>query len=1160
MAVRTISTKLAIDGEAQYKKAISECNGALSSLKSSLSLVESEFRNNANSMEALTAKSSALDSVYAKQKEKVSELEKALANAQEHQAAYADLAADASKKVAEYSAELDKLKESAGDTQQQQAELTAEIEKWGTVQSEAETASRAAEKSVQAWQKQLNDAKIDLNDLSDEIDRNNQYLEEAKGSADQCAHSIDEYGKEVKEAGAASEKFGNQSTSAVEALAQALVAAGVAEKVKDIAAALYDCVDTFAAFEAQMSAIQAISGATGEDMAALAEKAKYMGATTAFTAAEAGQAMEYMAMAGWKTADMLDGLEGVMHLAAASGESLATTSDIVTDALTAFGLAASDSGRFADVLAAASSNANTNVGMMGETFKYAAPVAGALGYSIEDVALAVGLMANAGIKGSSAGTALRSTLTNLSKPSKDVAEYMEALGVSLTDSQGQMRSLSELMGILRDRFSQLTEAQQAEYAAGIAGKEAMSGLLAIVNASEEDYQNLTKAINNANNAASEMSQTKLDNYAGQVTLLSSAIDGLKLAAGEQIAPLLKNIASGATTAVSGLTELLEVCPELSAVLTGLVVSVGALTAAMAGLSIVNAIKPMITAFTAALAASPFGAAATAMTLFSTAALGVVTALAALTAQGEAADAGIKTLTDSIKDSKEEYQELVDAIESKKTSVADTIRALQDLLANDNKTEAQKSIILQMVEELNQAIPDLGLAYDAAADSINMAADALEHMADAAGEQEEHEAQLDRLNELYQEKEAITRELTDAQTELDEALANAQWDSFGGAMNDSAVAVGQLQSGVDALTAAQAENEAQIIALEEAAAAYSQQQAEAASQTDDMTSRMEGLIAEIQALEEAYNESYKAAMDSINSQIGLFQEMDGTAKTSVDNLIETLKGQVAYMETYNENILKAMEMGVDQGLIKKLSDGSEQSAQILDAIVKGGTEDIAALNEQLAKVEEGKENFSATVAEMETEFDEKMEVLQKDMEDAIKNMDLKDDAYKAGWNNIQGLIDGTAAQKQALVQKYAEMGKAALAAYKREVKQASPSKAFEETGRFDIQGIIKGAEEEKSRLSAAYADMARTALDSMERGLPSTFVEPRIAYSSVEQASDIAAAVRSALGSNAMPSVSAADIAAAVRDAMAGVSVNMNQRKVGELVTEWQDRSDKSRGV
>ena len=179
-------------------------------------------------------------------------------------------------------------------------------------------------------------------------------------------------------------------------------------------------VKTAADFESSMSEVSAISGATGEDLQKLESLAKKMGETTRFSASEAAEALKYMAMAGWKTEDMLNGLEGIMNLSAASGENLGATSDIVTDALTAFGLSAADSGHFADLLAKASSNANTNVSMMGETFKYVAPVAGALGYSAEDVALAVGLMANSGIKASQAGTSLRASMTNLAKPTKEM--------------------------------------------------------------------------------------------------------------------------------------------------------------------------------------------------------------------------------------------------------------------------------------------------------------------------------------------------------------------------------------------------------------------------------------------------------------------------------------------------------------------------------------------------------------------------------------------------------------------------------------------------------------------------------------------------------------------------------------------------------------------
>ncbi len=279
-------------------------------------------------------------------------------------------------------------------------------------------------------------------------------------------------------------------------------------------------------FEAQMSTVAAISGATGEEFAALEAKAKEMGATTQFSASEAGQAMEYMAMAGWKSADMVDGISGIMNLAAASGEDLASTSDIVTDALTAFGLTSSESGRFADVLAAASSNANTNVAMLGESFKYVAPLAGTLGYTAEDTSIALGLMANAGIKGSQAGTSLKTAIANMSAPTAKQAAAMEKLGISLTDNEGNMKSMREVMVNMRSSFANLSEAEQTAAASTIFGKEAMSGMLAIINAGESDFNSLTAAIDESTGAAKRMAAVRLDNLEGDITLLKSGLEGL----------------------------------------------------------------------------------------------------------------------------------------------------------------------------------------------------------------------------------------------------------------------------------------------------------------------------------------------------------------------------------------------------------------------------------------------------------------------------------------------------------------------------------------------------------------------------------------------------------------------------------------------------------
>ena len=282
-------------------------------------------------------------------------------------------------------------------------------------------------------------------------------------------------------------------------------------------------------FESAMSEVSAISGATGTELDALTQKAKEMGAATKFSAAESAEAFKYMAMAGWKTEDMLDGISGVMNLAAASGEDLGEVSDIVTDAITAFGLQASDSAHFADVLAAASNSANTNVSMLGGSFKYVAPVAGALGYSIEDVSVALGMMANSGIKAEMAGRSLRSMLSRLASPTKDVEEAFAQLGLSaseaLTNADGSMKPLSETIEILRGSMSGLDEATKASVASGIAGTEAMSGLLAIVNSSDADFEKLTEAIANADGTAQRMADTMNDNLEGAITIMKSAVEG-----------------------------------------------------------------------------------------------------------------------------------------------------------------------------------------------------------------------------------------------------------------------------------------------------------------------------------------------------------------------------------------------------------------------------------------------------------------------------------------------------------------------------------------------------------------------------------------------------------------------------------------------------------
>lgn len=511
-------------------------------------------------------------------------------------------------------------------------------------------------------QKQVGEGTAEWNALQDEI-------VVTEGKLDNLTNQMKEFGsvssQKLKAVGGDIKDVGDKIKGAGEALAPFSAAAG---------AGLIASVKQAASFEAQMDKVQAISGASGEEMEVLNQKAREMGAATKFSAQEAGEGFEYMAMAGWKTDQMLEGIAPVLNLAAASGEELGTTSDIVTDALTAFGLSAEDAGHFADVLAAASSNANTNVSMMGESFKYAAPVAGALGYDVEDVAVALGLMANSGIKASQAGTSLRNIFQRMAKPTKESQAAMDRLGVSLQDEGGNMYSFMEIMEQLRESMGNIKmptedfleaannldealengtitekeyrtqmdellnqtfnaeEAEKARAAAMLGGARAMAGLLAITNASEEDFKKLSDAVTNSSNTfaqladgsivpmnealesgqeiiatyngeAEKMAAIMIDNLPGALTILKSGISELAISIGEALMPHIQNLVAKVQEVVdwfnnldSSQKELIATILVIVAALAPVLIIIGTLIGAIG--NIVMAIGTVMGAFAA----------------------------------------------------------------------------------------------------------------------------------------------------------------------------------------------------------------------------------------------------------------------------------------------------------------------------------------------------------------------------------------------------------------------------------------------------------------------------------------------------------------------------------------------------------------------------------
>lgn len=1079
MATRTISTKLAVEGESQYKQAIASCNSELSTLKSSLALTESAFKGNANSMEALTSKGSALSALYEKQREKVETLEEALKNAQTAQEEYASRVTTAKDNIERCERALEELKNSTGDTSEEQKALTEELDKWNAELSDAQACEAAAERGVQNWQKQLNYANVDLNDLTGEIEKNNQYMDEASKSADGCATSIDKYGKEVKDAGEDSDKFGKQSKDAVNQLASALAAAGITAAVKEIAEALLECAGAAATFETSIAKVATIADTSALSLDDIKSRIVTLSGETGRSAESIAEATYSAISAGVDTASAVEFVEKATRLAAGGFTEAETAVDVLTTALNAYGLSVGETERVSDILITTQNLGKTTVDELANSVGKVIPLAAAYGVEMDNLGAAYAVLTAGGVATAEAGTYLKAMLNELGDSGSAVAGTLkEQTGKSFADLMAGGASLGDVLGILGDAVGGDTTAFNELWSSTEAGV----GALSIFNSGADNFNSVLGSMQNSAGATSAAYDTMAGTTEYAQQRMTTAFDNLKIAIGNSLNPALERLYDTGTEAFSWATDFVNENPWVVSAVSALVVGLGVLAVGVTGVTVATA------AWNAVLLANP-------VALVVAGVVALTAAVAAFCLSIGSADEETRAFMESLEETKTAYDDLTESMEEEQKSTAALTTALEEALKVEGKSEAQKAAILEMVDQLNEAVPELGLSYDAMSDSINMTTESLDALVEAGAAQEEYEAQVARLSELYVEQADINARLTEAQTAYNEAVESGSWNT------------GTLLNNVNELTEAQAANQEQIAALEEESAAYGEWQAASAAATSEMTSTVNGLVAEMEALQAAYTTAHDKAKESIEGQLGLFNELDGSAKTSIDNLIATLSGQVDYMNEYAENINKAMELGVDQGLIQKLSDGSEESAQILAAIVEGGEEKVGELNEQLARVEEGKENFSNTVAEMETDFSNKMTDLETRIAQTVDELDVSIEAGAAGAATIQGYIDGAESMRSSLVAKYQSLAAAANAAFNATLEIHSPSKVFERSGVNTVQGDIVGAESQRENLERTYESLALAAAGAYEKALPSSTEEPSSAAAQRAQTDAIVSALK-----------------------------------------------------
>lgn len=755
-----------------------------------------------------------------------------------------------------------------------------------------------------------------------------------------------------------------------------------------------ECISVAGDFQETMSAVEAISGATSDELEQLSAKAKELGATTKFTATESAEAMTYMAQAGWTAEEMLQGMDGVIMLAAAGGQDLASTTSIVADSLAAFGLTANDTARFADILAMAAARSNTNVELMGETFQTAAPVAGALGFHVEDVAVAMGLMANNGIKGSRAGTTLRNIFNGMAQKITLTSNAFGELEYNTMNADGSMKSFSEVIRDLRGYFDQMTGAEQVANAQNIATMRGYAGFLAILNSTEEDFNDLTEAINNSTGAAQKMANTKLDNFNGQVVIMQSAWDAVKTTIGETFLPVLQKLATGMAGVLTSVNDFLKAHPNLIKAVTAFVsvmgLAVGALTA-YAAVKKTIAVLDLVSVFT-----SPIGAI-----------MGTVAAVAALTAavvafvdtsNGADVDGlndSIKGLSSAMETTAKDYNSTVHEITGTESLALEYLGTLERLEEQGIHTKEEQAEYNRTVEKLRYIMPDLNIVLDeqrgliiGGASAIKEQVAAWKELAQQEAMQKKFQAQIEayadaeleyaiaagkanvaeqelaveedklialgerrriageRIAELEGKTTALTRDeeielnnLRDTTTSLidEEVQQGKVVEAAQKKVNDYKEAMTDAKEVMD-------ENEQQINEAQNALDEYNKSQETGTEHThtyansiDDLNGVIEETFEQVEKVTEEYQKTYEAAYKSISGQYALWDKAAEVVAVDGGEILKNLQGQAAYWNDYNTNLNKLSDLeNVIPGLSTMLSsfaDGSEESVNAIAGLAK-----------------------------------------------------------------------------------------------------------------------------------------------------------------------------------------------------------------------------------
>lgn len=1115
MAVREIKTRLKIEGDAEYKRSIKQVNSELSTLKSEMKVVDERFAGNEKSVESLTAKSDVLSRKYDKQKEKLEILRSALKNAQTAQESANQRVEDARDKYNRAQQQLDEYKKSSDKTADGQKQLEDALENAGKELEVAERAQRQAAEAVEDYGKKSNYTQAEIYKLEKQLETTNKDLDEANSEAARAAQAVEDLGYEMQDSAEKSRDFGEKSSDGVNALASAIAASGVKEGLQEITAAIRECTDASIGFESAITGVYKTVDGTPQQLAAIRDGIKQMSTEIPATTTQIAGVAEAAGQLGIATDDVLDFTRVMIDL----GESTNLSADEAASSLAKFanitGTAASDYSRLGSVIVGLGNNfATTEADIVAMATRLAS--AGELaGLTEPEIMALAAAMSSVGIEAEAGGTAMTQTMTEIEKAvakgGDDLELFASVAGMSAREFANRWNSnatsaIQAFVAGLGRLDEQGESATLTLEEMGLSGVRQSNMLKSLALASDQ-LSGAVEFANTAwveNTALTEEAGKRYETTESKVKMAENAFDNLKVAIGDQLKPALEGAAEAGTDAFTWAADFVAEHPEVVGALTAVTTAMGLLAVGVTGYAIATTVViPLIHNFNAALAASPVGAAAVAITA-------LVSVLAGLAVAFANTEPPQEDYRKKLVETRQETDDLERSIENLNDTIAQNhynaddvkiyIRQLERLEERGLENAAVQELYNETLDKIREIMPDLAIAIDETTGAVEGGTDALLLNVEALTQQKdavEALSVLEDANNTYEKTAALIEENTTqiekyreqwnmmAEEQASVEPYSERWWELNNAMSVIVTdTIPTLQAQDEVLREELALQEEQVAAAQSAYDQYNQTVSDGndtlAAANDAYTTfstTMDGIQADLQQLQTEYEEAYNAAYTNITGQFGLFNQMESVVGTSVDDMIGSLQSQAEYMDEYALNMQKAAQLGVDEGLLSELSDGSTESARILKGIVEDGGENVQKLNIQFRRVEEGKKTFSDKMAKMSTDFDKRMSDIDKRLKKSVDEFNQSKAAADATEETIQGIVNTANARVGAVRSAYANLARQANYAYRSTLDIHSPSKVFERNTDMTIEGITGEVEKKKPDVAKSYQNLAGVASGS-----------------------------------------------------------------------------------